>query len=72
MLAWVINITTYLSNPALDADIVGADRFGLALVLAGWIAGDALIGAVCPGVPVPQARPVARDKAVRTQLLKIR
>ena len=44
MLAWVISITTYLSDPALDADIVGADRFGLALIFSAWIVGDVLMG----------------------------
>ena len=44
MLVWVINITGYLSNPALDTDIVGADRFGLALIIAMWIACDIIAG----------------------------
>lgn len=46
MLAWVINITNYLSDPKLDADIVGADRFGLALIIAAWITCDVLVGLV--------------------------
>jgi hypothetical protein len=46
MLAWVIDITNYLSDPKLDADIVGADRFGLALIIAVWITCDVIVGLV--------------------------
>ena len=44
MLIWVVNITNYLSDGKLDSDIVGADRFGLALIIAAWIACDILAG----------------------------
>jgi hypothetical protein len=44
MFIWVINITNYLSDPKLAADIVGADRFGLALIIAAWITCDILAG----------------------------
>lgn len=46
MLAWVINITTYLSDPKLDTDVVGADRFGLALILSMWVISDVLVGLI--------------------------
>ncbi len=44
MLVWVINIMNYLSDSNLDSDIVGADRFGLSLVIAGWVLCDIILG----------------------------
>ena len=35
----------YLSDSNLDSDIVGADRFGLLLVIAIWILCDTVLGA---------------------------